>query len=136
MKGTFVFFGILFFIMIVAVAVSEPGDYSGESTASSSTTTSVDREPTACDIHAFVAGAVIEGYTKYPDEARKPSCTEARLVSTGGDTYQMSGYVIASNALGTEGRLYYTVDLRYKGGSPMMVSNWEVLSEPTITERN
>lgn len=125
--GAVVFFFILLSIAgCTALVGNEP--YS-TSTGSVST-----REPTACDIHAYVAGAVIEGYAKYPDEARKPSCTEALLVKVDGDEYVMFGYVIAPNAFGTEGRIQYSVELRYNGGSPSDIDNWEVLSDPVITQ--
>lgn len=125
--GTMIFVGILLFIAGCTALVS--GDDYSSSSYSTSTT-----EPTACSIHAYVAGAVIEGYTKYPDEARKPSCTEASLVKNSDGTYTMTGYVIAPNAFGTEGRVYYSVDLRFKGGNTTSLDNWEVVSEPVITQ--
>lgn len=90
--------------------------------------------PSICDINSYVARAVIAGYTKYPDEA-DDSCRYATLTSLGDHLYEVSGYVIAKNAFGVEGRLYYKIKMLYKGGRANDLSNWENIGEPEITEQ-
>lgn len=89
--------------------------------------------PSICDINSYVARAVIAGYTKYPDEA-DDSCRYATLTSLGNHLYEVSGYVIAKNAFGVEGRLYYKIKMLYKGGRANDLSNWENIGEPEIME--
>lgn len=89
--------------------------------------------PSICDINSYVAGAVIEGYTKYPDEA-KQSCAYATLTSLGDHVYEVSGYVIGKNSFGVEGRIYYKAKMLYKGGRANDLDNWELIGEPEITE--
>lgn len=91
-------------------------------------------EPTACDIHAWVGGAVIEGYTKYPEASRLPTCTEATLEEAGIDLYRIRGYVIAPNGFGVESRIQYSVLLEYDGSDPRDVNSWRVIGEPTISQ--
>lgn len=90
--------------------------------------------PSICDINSYVAGAVIEGYVKYKDGA-KQSCTYATLTSLGDHLYEVSGYVIAKNSFGVEGRLYYKIKMLYKGGRANDLNNWENIGEPEITEQ-
>lgn len=86
-----------------------------------------------CDINSYIAGAVIQGYAKYPDEA-KQSCSYATLTSLGNHEYEVNEYVLAKNSFGVEGRLYYKIKMLYKGGRTNDVNNWENLGEPEITQ--
>ncbi len=124
--GAAVFFGALFFILMLGAAATM------DTTSLSTETDTAFHEPNICDINSYVAGAVIQGYAKYPDEA-KQSCTYASMKDLGNHEYEINGYVKAKNAFGVEGRIYYTVVMRYKGGTTNDFDNWELVSGPEIT---
>lgn len=89
--------------------------------------------PDICDINSYIARAVIAGYTKYPDEATE-SCSYATLTALPDHKYEVSGYVLGKNSFGVQGRIYYKIEMLYKGGRPNDIKNWDNLGEPEITE--
>lgn len=91
-----------------------------------------DSNPEACDIHYYIAEAMIEYASKYPEEAKKPNCNTATLTGGTNHEYTMTGYIISPNAFGVEGRIHYVVKLEYTGGDVSDPDNWKALGDPLI----
>lgn len=118
-------FLVLFFVGTLGIALDESGSNRSSSSVS---------QTEASDLDAYlISKHFVEATLKSPSTVEWPSTMfdEPYTVNKEGDLYTVTSYVDAQNSFGALVRTYYTIKLRYLGGDPLDIANWEYIEMQT-----